>query len=666
MLPIELSWVHESQVQVTPGKDIFKTPRKGNPYTDNITKHENFDRIIHNSKDLIKTLSFRGIDKFNCYYCGSPDARLMTGFVHDRSNINSWAIFSLHCASLLCKTCHSHFGKSHISFNRRTRNINVGNPHRLLSFEPEVLIPTLEPVDLHFNYSLQGLLIPLSSRAENTINAFSLNRDELSKTRLNLIYDTQEEDFEYKSNHSDLFEFIHRRKWLSDTKNIINIRFVIQAYFEKFNAKHGAQSNLSEINLMDNLLGFFNETYSKSIKKTVNYSKLNLSNSKSIIKLEQILFKNKSKEYSNELNFSSGLDHIKLSGLRGFEKKQQVNFNGRNSLLLIGENGVGKSTFLSAIQKSLQKNFNLSNLLECDAKESNFEVALSDGNIISQKNLLRKKPRPSVVYINEQRLSNRDLDNLISLLITSSKNDTLKKEWYINKLQSLLSISNISITDNDVSYYHEGFDSNLSISTLSSGYRSVLNIFYQIVKKAISNNLSMDDYSKALYSTIVIIDEIELHLHPKFKKQIVNNIKDAFPEVLFVMSTHDPLVLISAKENCDLVVFEKNNYKTYVRQELPDHTQLTTEQILSSPIFGLDTISDDQKFETMVSNYHEAIRNKDLTTINKSRTELSKAGYFGSSFRELIALSAVDTYLARGESPDQNDIETILFKADNN
>jgi predicted ATP-binding protein involved in virulence len=46
---------------------------------------------------------------------------------------------------------------------------------------------------------------------------------------------------------------------------------------------------------------------------------------------------------------------------------------------------------------------------------------------------------------------------------------------------------------------------------------------------------------------IVIIDEIDLHLHPGLERVVLNRFQDVFPGIQFIISTHSPLVITSMK-----------------------------------------------------------------------------------------------------------------------
>ena len=69
---------------------------------------------------------------------------------------------------------------------------------------------------------------------------------------------------------------------------------------------------------------------------------------------------------------------------------------------------------------------------------------------------------------------------------------------------------------------------------------------------------------KALEETsgVVLIDEIDLYLHPEWQRSVVDNLKNAFPKLQFIVTTHSPFIIQSLKpgelidlENCDGQIF---------------------------------------------------------------------------------------------------------------
>lgn len=86
-----------------------------------------------------------------------------------------------------------------------------------------------------------------------------------------------------------------------------------------------------------------------------------------------------------------------------------------------------------------------------------------------------------------------------------------------------------------------------SLDSLSTGQIALFNIFSTIVRYADSHDLNHSINLNQI-SGIVIIDEIELHLHTTLQKEIVPHIMDLFPKVQFIITTHAPLFLLGMEE----------------------------------------------------------------------------------------------------------------------
>ncbi len=79
-------------------------------------------------------------------------------------------------------------------------------------------------------------------------------------------------------------------------------------------------------------------------------------------------------------------------------------------------------------------------------------------------------------------------------------------------------------------------------SQLSSGERMIFTLVADISTKLAIANPSSQNPSKEGQG-IVLIDEIDLHLHPKWQRKIVTKLIEIFPNVQFIITTHSPLVL---------------------------------------------------------------------------------------------------------------------------
>lgn len=117
---------------------------------------------------------------------------------------------------------------------------------------------------------------------------------------------------------------------------------------------------------------------------------------------------------------------------------------------------------------------------------------------------------------------------------------------------------NLDTNEIDVMYIDENnAHVRIPISKLSDGYKCTLSLIADIAyRMAILNPQLLD---RVLVDTegIVLIDEIDLHLHPIWQKRILNDLMQIFPKVQFIVSTHAPEVINSVKS--DSIVILRNN-----------------------------------------------------------------------------------------------------------
>ncbi|MDC5809271.1 AAA family ATPase [Vibrio europaeus] len=86
-----------------------------------------------------------------------------------------------------------------------------------------------------------------------------------------------------------------------------------------------------------------------------------------------------------------------------------------------------------------------------------------------------------------------------------------------------------------------------SFDNLSDGYRNMLAIVADIAHRAARLNPQLGKDAAISTPGIVLIDEIDLHLHPKWQREIINSLRNAFPKIQFIVSTHSPFIVQSLK-----------------------------------------------------------------------------------------------------------------------
>jgi len=89
----------------------------------------------------------------------------------------------------------------------------------------------------------------------------------------------------------------------------------------------------------------------------------------------------------------------------------------------------------------------------------------------------------------------------------------------------------------------------LYLEQLSDGERGLLALVFDLTRRlAIANPLNVNPVRDGL--ALVMIDEIELHLHPKWQRDVVKRLRDTFAACQFVVTTHSPLVLGEVAARC--------------------------------------------------------------------------------------------------------------------
>ena len=171
---------------------------------------------------------------------------------------------------------------------------------------------------------------------------------------------------------------------------------------------------------------------------------------------------------------------------------------------------------------------------------------------------------------------------------------------------------------------------------------------------------------------LIMIDEIEAHLHPRWKLEIVSGLRKALPHASFIMSSHDPLC-IRGMEQGEVTVFNRyyrpRNNEGFTREyvetisQFPIFENMTIEQLLTSDLFQLYS-PDDRRVEAKFGNIIQLLekeKEKKLIDDEKEvletfRDEIDEALPVGLGEAGRLVQEAVAEFLAlrRGPKKDAN------------
>src|SRR5690606_8031953 len=93
-------------------------------------------------------------------------------------------------------------------------------------------------------------------------------------------------------------------------------------------------------------------------------------------------------------------------------------------------------------------------------------------------------------------------------------------------------------------------------SLMSDGVKRMLGIVTDIAYRCVVLNGFLGNNAVKESRGLVMIDELDLHLHPTWQKQVVGDLKRAFPKIQFVATTHSPFIVQSLKSD-ELINLDK-------------------------------------------------------------------------------------------------------------
>lgn len=128
----------------------------------------------------------------------------------------------------------------------------------------------------------------------------------------------------------------------------------------------------------------------------------------------------------------------------------------------------------------------------------------------------------------------------------------------------------------------------LPFDALSDGYRAyigwIADMLYHICAGAPSGVKLRE------YRGVILVDEIDLHLHPAWQREVVTQLSKALPLMQFVLTSHSPIVAGSAEpSNVRLLRLTPEGGEVEIEESGAPLFGLNATQILESPYFGLET-----------------------------------------------------------------------------
>jgi len=291
-------------------------------------------------------------------------------------------------------------------------------------------------------------------------------------------------------------------------------------------------------------------------------------------------------------------------------------------IFLLGDNGVGKTSILQALAVGMCGDEDARHLLgenrECHI-EIEFQVdqaneihrfywwddrweplsrprgllAYGPSRLLIQSLSIEKEKEIGPVYsLHRQDGYLRNIERWFQAQQLRAGRDGEVAHERIHRVKTVLTglmpnVTDIVFDGDSVWYLEKG--QKVPAHHLSAGHKSILAMIGDMIICLMEQQPECTQ--PAELQGIVLIDELEIHLHPKWQLEFPRILSQTFPKVQFIAATHSPIPLIGAPSETVILKVDRNEAQgTRVARLDIDITELLPNTLLTSPLFDMDRI----------------------------------------------------------------------------
>nr|WP_321233584.1 AAA family ATPase [uncultured Psychroserpens sp.] len=571
-----------------------------------------------------------------------------------------------------CNVCNrSYYSKSGKSgkanrFPLQDESTRAFAPKDALSKEqPLILNPCEDEPENHLTYTDDGKVFSRTKKGQTSIMILGLNRPELVLRRkavidqmnkeIRLLFKSPKSKNTSKSSLNKVLRSLNEQT--KEEQEYAGLRRqYIKAALEEYNLKIADEISLKSTLSVTNQIKQETKNSYEDFSKNVESLSVNVS----------------VEENMNYLLLEHFVEKIELTNIKTFKQQSFDLTESENAmaswLMLLGENGTGKSTVLKSLcmnlcdgdyfQSMVNEGFlnpakfiryktkkgvikvwmtsktqprileftkKLVKFTNTEGESVQFEIPLAKRKVNTSAwqsptyllaygatRLLPRGSKYEAKHINSQFSR---LDNLFNPFVplVDAENWLLSLNNVLFRRAAIV-LKDLLNMDDDEKITRKGGvvkimvnNSVESFQELSDGYQSVIALTADILQLVMDRWKNPDEARG-----IVLVDEIGAHLHPRWKMRIVASLRTALPNMQFIVSSHQPLCLRGLEKNETILMRRDTENNVEVITDLPNPKELRISQILTS-VFGLSSTMDPE-LEAEFNRYYE------LRALNK-RTE---------------------------------------------
>ena len=153
--------------------------------------------------------------------------------------------------------------------------------------------------------------------------------------------------------------------------------------------------------------------------------------------------------------------------------------------------------------------------------------------------------------------------------------------------------------------FGSGSTETLAIDQMSGGYRIMLALAADLARRMAQGNPHLEDPLKS--DAIVLIDEVELHLHPAWQQRVLSDLTRTFPNTQFVISTHSPQVLTTIRPE-EIIELERDASGIVAKRVSGPTYGAEAGDVLEN-VMGVRERPSQNKFVKLLDKYTEHVSN---------------------------------------------------------
>lgn len=266
--------------------------------------------------------------------------------------------------------------------------------------------------------------------------------------------------------------------------------------------------------------------------------------------------------------------------------------------------------------------------------ENNFIINYWSSKLSNESFIISHIQAPETSSIFENSLSgvhgNSEVTKLITFFDYLKDSDEPNEKAIGKHISNLIkNIIRFSVTNGELKYISRTklqpiisiFNREITLDKLSSGNLYLLQRLIYLLKQIYANCIKFNIPVNQLQNTpgILIIDEAENHLHPKWQKSFLGGLLNVFPNIQIIVTTHSPFI-ISSVNNSRIFVFSNTDKYSIVTEETDYYSNKPVEEILLSPLFNTSNFN--SEISDLLNKRKLAIENNITNEISEIENRL--------------------------------------------